>query len=355
MQTRHGLDRADVIAPNFKKRMSGVTSTVFRLVPLQAATLPIVCAGLDVPEDVPQVRPLQLITMSRNGPSGHRVWHARRNNEMIAGLILKHVLRKRLKLVFTSAAQRDHKRLTRWLIARMDRVIATSSKSAAYLKVPSTVIHHGIDTRRFCPPADKAALRRDLGLAPDATLVGCFGRIRPQKGNDLFVDVMLRLLGQRPDVVAVMMGGVTSKHRAFAMSLTQRVEESGHSSRFLILPEQTHWDISRWFRALDLYVAPQRWEGFGLTPLEAMGCGVPVVATRVGAFEDLIVEGETGHLVDPGDVDAMERTLARLLDDADMRRRYAANASAHVKARFRLGNEAEAINAIYRDLLDREN
>ena len=349
----HAMNAVEVIAPNFKKRMSGVSATVFRLVPVQARSLGIVAVGPAIPEEVPQVPLRALVTMSRSGPSGARIWHARRNNEMIAGLALKHLLRKRLRLVFTSAAQRRHKPFTRWLLRRMDHVVATSTHSAAYLEVDHSIVHHGIDTARFCPAQDKPALRRELGLPANALLVGCFGRIRHQKGNDLFVETMLRLMESRPGVHAVMMGGVTAKHRAFADALSRRVARSPVAARFHLLPEHVaSWDISAWFRALDLYIAPQRWEGFGLTPLEAMGCGVPVVATRVGAFEDLIVDGETGCLVDVGDVDAMERAAARLLDDAELRRAWSRNASAHVRARFRLEDEAGALNAIYTALLD---
>ena len=116
--------------------------------------------------------------------------------------------------------------------------------------------------------------------------------------------------------------------------------------------EEKHWDISPWFKALDLYVAPQRWEGFGLTPLEAMACGVPVVATRAGAFEDLVADGQTGRLVDIEDIDALTRATAELLDDPAIRAQWSANAVRHVEEKFRIEIEAGAINAIYRELLE---
>src|SRR3982750_4736885 len=81
------------------------------------------------------------------------IWHARRNDEMIAGVLLR-ALGWPLKLVFTSAAQRDHRRLTRFLIRRMDAVIATSDVSASFLKREATVIPHGVDTDRYAPAAD---------------------------------------------------------------------------------------------------------------------------------------------------------------------------------------------------------
>ncbi|WP_010141429.1 glycosyltransferase family 4 protein [Oceanicola sp. S124] len=349
--TQPDIARTEVIAPNFKKRMSGVTSTVYRLVPLQARDMAIVSSGPAVPADVPQVPVRALLTMSRRGPSGPRVWHARRNNEMLAGIALKRLLGKRLKLMFTSAAQRDHKGFTKWMIRQMDAVVATSARSQSFLEVPSVVQHHGIDAELFCPATDKAALRRELGLPEGQTLVGCFGRIRPQKGNDLFIQSMLRLLPDRPGVTAVMMGGVTDQFQDFHAGLKAQVEQAGLSDRVLFLPEDPHWDISRWFRALDLYIAPQRWEGFGLTPMEAMSCGVPVVATRAGAFEDFIPDGVAGSIVDIEDLDALTKATARLLDDATLRAGYAQAARAHVLQSCRIEQEAEALNAIYRRLL----
>jgi mannosyltransferase len=346
--------RLDVLAPNFKRRFSGVTSTVVRLVPVQARAVAIASCGPRLPDDLPQIPMRALLTMSRSGPSGARVWHARRNSEMLAGLALKHLLRKRLRLLFTSAAQRRHTGYTRLLIRQMDAVIATSERSADWLERKARVIHHGIDTDAFAPAADRAALRARLGLEPDAVIVGCFGRVRAQKGTDLFVEAMLRLLGSRQGVHAVIMGGVTPDQERFAADLGARISASGLGARLRILPEDGGFSIAPWFQALDLYVAPQRWEGFGLTPLEAMACGVPVVATRVGAFEELVADGETGALVDPEDLDAMTARIAAYLDDAERRRAHGVAARQRAVQGFRLEDEAAAINTVYAELLGHE-
>src|SRR5689334_21633741 len=108
------------------------------------------------------------------------IWHARRNDEMIVGVLLR-ALGWPLKLVFTSAAQRHHTWITRWLIARMDAVIATSELSASFLKRSSTVVMHGVDTHVYAPPSDRAAAFAESGL-PGRYAIGCFGRIRAQKG-----------------------------------------------------------------------------------------------------------------------------------------------------------------------------
>lgn len=293
----------DVLVPNFKRRLSGVTATIVRLVPLQARQMALAAVASDLPADVPQIRPTQVITMSRNGPSGPRVWHARRNTEMLAGLALKHLLRKRLKLVFTSASQRHHTGYSKWLIGQMDHLIATSQKSADFLNRPADVILHGIDTGQFNPPSDRAALRARLNL-PNATLIGCYGRIRAQKGTGDFIEALVDLLRERPDVHGLVMGRATGPYVEYEKGLRDQVAAAGLAERIHFLPEVPVHEMADWYRVLDLFVAPQRWEGFGLTPLEAMACGVPVVATTVGAFPELFdsryrqpcpAEGHTRH------------------------------------------------------------
>ena len=342
------LEKIEVIAPNFKRRLSGVTATIARLLPAQAQSIAIVATGPGLPAHVPSVPWWSVILM---GGRRRRIWHARRNTEMLAGLILRHVLRKRLKLVFTSASQRNHTRYTRLLVSGMDAVIATSGRSASYLWRSSVMIPHGIDTRTFRPAADRCALRRSLGLS-DSFIIGCFGRIRHQKGTDVFVDAMLGVLPRHSDVTALVMGRTTGKHQSFLQSLRDRVKQAGFEHRILFLPESPVDAMPRWYQALDLFVAPQRWEGFGVTPLEAMACGVPVIATTVGAFDELVVERKTGRLIPPGDADQMRAAIEAALVSPDTHRYWSTAARRHVEAGFRIEDEAAALNVLYRALLD---
>ncbi|MBC6441559.1 MAG: glycosyltransferase family 4 protein [Rhodobacteraceae bacterium] len=341
----------DVIAPNFKRRLSGVTATVVRLVPLQAKSMAVAAVAPSLPGHVPQIRYTALLTMPRRGPRGVRVWHARRNSEMLAGLILKHLFRKRLKLLFTSASQRIHTGYSKWLIQQMDAVISTSQKTASYLGRPSKIILHGIDTAHFHPPADRAAVKAALGL-PSGPLVGCFGRIRAQKGTDVFVDAMIKVLATRPKASAIVMGRATGKHQRFARELKIRVAACGLAERIRFPPEVPVDRVAHWYQALDLFIAPQRWEGFGLTPLEAMASGTPVIATTVGAFEEMVVPGETGILIPPGDAVAMASAAACLLDDEKVREHQGRAARTHVEERFQIHGEARAIMAVYQTLLE---
>ncbi|MCF3974409.1 glycosyltransferase family 4 protein [Paracoccus salsus] len=336
-----------VIAPNLKRRLSGVTATVVRLIPVQAQRIAIRATGPGLPPEVPHIPLWRAAAMPRDR---WRVWHARRNTEMALGLILRRLLRRKYRLLFTSASQRRHSRYTRWLIGQMDRVVATSVKGAAYLERSADVIHHGIDTAGFAPPRDRAALRDRLGLPAGQVLVGCYGRIREQKGTGDFVRAMITLLPDRPDVTALIMGRATEQHRAYLADLRARVQAAGLGDRILFLPEATVDRMADWYGALDLYVAPQRWEGFGLTVLEALSCGVPVVATRVGAFEELLTPA-TGSLVAPDEPAAISQAIAHWLDDDAARATAARAARDHAVAHHDIGVEAQALIAVYREML----
>ncbi|MET3794139.1 glycosyltransferase family 4 protein [Aquamicrobium terrae] len=340
------LSRVHVVVPNFKKRLSGVTSTIIQLVPLQAKEIGIATLGPGLPDHLPRLRWWQVPGLLRR-PQGAsvRVWHARRNPEMLAGVVLRDIFRAPLKLVFTSASQRRHKRWTKFLIRRMDGVIATSRKTAAYLEVPNTVVMHGIDIERFHPPADRAEAARELGLDPGQFHVGCFGRVRHQKGTDLFVDAMIALLPRHPRWSAIVAGRATAEHKGFEADLRARVEKAGLADRILFVGE--HRDIERWYRPLSLFIAPQRWEGFGLTPLEAMATAVPVVATDVGAFSELIEDSVTGTLIPRDDLGAMIAAAERWMEDEAGLGQAAANSRAHAATRFSIEGEVRRLGEIY--------
>lgn len=337
------------VAPNLKKRLSGVTATIARLVPLQARQEPVAAFGPGLPNDVPSIGLMRLLREGYRSRSGRPVYHARRNTEMLLGLVLRDVLRGRWKLLFTSASQRDHTAYSRFLIGRMDHVIATSTAGQGYLKVPSDVVHHGIDIEAFAPPDNRSAARAALGL-PDRSTIGCFGRIRRQKGTDVFVESMVVLFSERPDWQAVVLGRATEAHESFLSDLKRRIDMAGLSDRILFPPEVSVDQVPQWYKALDLFVAPQRWEGFGLTVLEALSTGVPTVATRVGAFPELIEEAETGFLIEPGDENAMSSPLASLMDDEALRQKMGAAARAYAERHFSIEREVETLLTIYRRL-----
>jgi mannosyltransferase len=335
----------EVIIPNLHWRYSGVTATNRMIAPRLARLVPSAWLGSDAPEGIPRLTFRDLLRLRGLHGKRPRIWHARRNNEMIAGWLLK-ALGWRLTLVFTSAAQRHHTWVSRWLMARMDGVIATSQAAASYLKRPAQIIHHGVDTGIYRPPADRAALFAATRL-PGKYAIGCFGRVREQKGTDLFVEAMCRLLPRYPDFSAVIIGAVTPEQQVFARRLRARVEAAGLIERLRFLGELPIADVPLWYQRILIYAFTSRSEGFGLTLLEAMAAGNALVAARAGAATQVVIDGRTGILVPAGDIEALVAALERLMRDPAEAAAMGQRARDRAVDDFGVESEARAIAAFY--------
>jgi mannosyltransferase len=336
----------ELIVPNLHRRYSGVTATNRMVTPKLAERFRAAWFGAHAPEGIARMTVADLFRLwGRRTPL---IWHARRNNEMIAGVLLR-ALGWPLKLVFTSAAQRHHTWITRWLIRRMDAIIATSDLSASYLHREATVITHGVDTDVYRPPDDRAAAFAASRL-PGRYAIGCFGRVRAQKGSDVFVEAMCRLLPRYPDFSAVLVGAVTPEQMPFASELKKKIAAAGLEQRIVITGELDIAEVQRWYQRLTIYAFTSRNEGFGLTLIEAMAVGAALVASRAGAAELVVEDGVTGVLVPPGDVDGLVDALEPLMRDPAAAAAMGERARVRVVEKFSLDAEADKIAAVYRAL-----
>lgn len=343
----HSVRDLQLIVTNLHWRYSGVTATNRMVAPRLANMFRAAWLGSDAPDGIARMGIADLLRLWRR--SAPLIWHARRNNEMIVGVLLK-ALGWPLKLVFTSAAQRHHTWITRWLIRRMDAIIATSETSASYLKRPAVVVTHGVDSETYAPPADRIAAFAETGL-PGRYAIGCFGRVRAQKGTDLFVAAMCRLLPAYPDFTAVIVGEIKPDQAGFADELRRQIAAAGLQSRIVITGELPIAEVQRWYQRLTIYAFTSRNEGFGLTLIEAMSVGAALVATRAGAAELVVDDGVTGVLVPIDDVDALTAALEPLLRDPAAAAAMGARGRQRVLDKFSLDAEAAGIAAVYRTLI----
>ncbi|MGQ9724556.1 MAG: glycosyltransferase family 4 protein [Tepidimonas sp.] len=338
----------EVIVFNLKRRYTGVSATVNALVPIQAAQWRLAYCGTPLPHGMPGMTLREAIARSRQPPRDRpfRIWHVRRDHEMAAGLWARDVLRLPIRLVFTSAAQHRHGWFARWLISRMDAVIATTWKAASFVPNTTAVVPHGIDLRRFRPPPDKLAAWADSGL-PGRYGIGVFGRVRPDKGTDVFVDAMIAALPHLPDATAIIAGLAQPQHQAFQRALQARIDAAGLGQRIRFLGEVPAADVHRWYQRCLVCVACPRYEPFGLTPFEAAATGCAVICTRTGAFEALVQPGVNGVLVDTGDAVGLAQAVRQVLADPAAALRMGESARARVVEQFSLEREAAGIAAVY--------
>ena len=174
----------ELILGNANRRFSGVTSTMLQVLDAQKTEMNLAVLGRHhLPDGVRAVGFWEVVRQCRNTlPDGRWcVFHARRNLEMIQALLLKKVFGAKIKVVFTSTAQRRKTWLTRWLMARMDGLLSTCSAAAHYMPTaPDKIIPHGVDTSVFQPAKDRFEVARSLGL-PTEKAIGIFGRVRKHK------------------------------------------------------------------------------------------------------------------------------------------------------------------------------
>ena len=348
----------EVIVTNIKKRFTGVSGTVNALLPVQARALPIAYLGSDMPgariaaeqcgERFERLTFWQALRVScARLPDGRkRIWHVRRDPEMMLAIFLRDALRLPIALVFTSAAKHRHSWFPRWLIAKMDGVISTTPEAASYVPNTIRVVPHGISLERFSPPENKLTVWPRTGLTGRYG-IGVFGRVRPDKGSDIYVEAMLELLPDFPDYTAVIAGLCQPQHAAFKQALVDKVAERGLSDRIVFLGEIAPDAVAQWYQNVLVTVACPRYEPFGLTPLEGMACGCAVVASDTGAFKTIVDEGVTGHVVPTDEVAPLVAALRKVMQDpiraADMGRL----GRQRVEQMFSVEREAEGVAAVY--------
>jgi mannosyltransferase len=344
----------EVIVFNLKERYTGVSATINALVPLQALQWRLGFCGTRMSNGIDGMTLREAIRLSRKPPEGRsfRIWHVRRDPEMMAAIFARDVLRLPIKLVFTSAAQRLHGTFPRWLISKMDAVISTTPVAASFVPNTTAVVPHGIDLSRFSPPPDKRTAWKESGL-PGEYGIGVFGRVRPEKGSDVFVDAMIEALPQLPGATAVIAGLAQSKHQAYQDALKSKIAAAGLSERIVFLGEVPAGQVHLWYQRCLLCVACPRYEAFGVTPFEAAATECALVCSRTGAFDQLSIPGLTGEMVDTGDVQGLAQAVLKVLADRENALRMGQAARQRVLAQFSLAKEAEGIGRVYAQLLAR--
>lgn len=342
----------EVIVFNLKERYTGVSATINALVPLQALQWRLGFCGTRMSNGIDGMTLREAIRLSRKPPEGRsfRIWHVRRDPEMMAAIFARDVLRLPIKLVFTSAAQRLHGTFPRWLISKMDAVISTTPVAASFVPNTTAVVPHGIDLSRFSPPPDKRTAWKESGL-PGEYGIGVFGRVRPEKGSDVFVDAMIEALPQLPGATAVIAGLAQSKHQAYQDALKSKIAAAGLSERIVFLGEVPAGQVHLWYQRCLLCVACPRYEAFGVTPFEAAATECALVCSRTGAFDQLSIPGLTGEMVDTGDVQGLAQAVLKVLADRGNALRMGQAARQRVLAQFSLAKEAEGIGRVYAQLL----
>ena len=216
------------------------------------------------------------------------------------------------------------------------------------------VVHNGVDCGQFAPRAASSSLRRELGLDDRCFLAGSIGQIGLRKGQDVLAEAAALLGGRRPGIHYILVGerySVKAESIAYEQAIVRRFRDAGIADRLHRLGYRD--DVSRLLNELDLLVHPARQEPLGRVLLEAAASGTPIVATRAGGTEEILLDGVSARLVEPGDSAALAEAIAELHDNPSLRAQFAGFARAQAAARFTIVAAAERLWSEWAALLDR--
>ncbi|MBK2027218.1 glycosyltransferase family 4 protein [Allofrancisella guangzhouensis] len=270
-----------------------------------------------------------------------RIWHARRNIDMLVGIILKHIFRYKLILVFTTAGARKRSRVQKFYCSKMQAIIPVSKIAASRFDEQFEIVPHGVDIQKFHPSIPQQTNFK----------IGFFGRVKKTKGIGEFVDAMIEVLPENPKWIANIYGETTSKNNDLELSLKEKIKASKLEERIIFNGFVNFKEAPGCYRNLDIVVCPSYTEGFGLPALEAMASKCAVIATKAGAWSEIITNGKNGYLVDPQSSEQIAEKLDILMSDDSLREKIAQNGYDLVTSKYKIQNEAEGIQKIYDKLL----
>ena len=227
------------------------------------------------------------------------------------------------------------------------RVVGVSdaiTEALAQSGIPETklaTVYNGTDLSRFEAPV--RTLRDELGIG-DGLLIGTVGRLETQKGIEYFIRAAREVLGEFPAAQFVVIG-----EGSLRAQLNGLIRDLRLGANIRLLGERT--DMPGVYASLDLFVLASIDEGMPMTILEALASSRPVLATRVGAVDKLVVPDITGLLMESKDVNALRDAMLRCLRDPDFARMLGTNGARHVRNSFSAGAMASNYAEIYSQAL----
>jgi len=214
--------------------------------------------------------------------------------------------------------------LNRMVLRRFDILIAGANDIRDYLvneeQKPERirVVHNWVDFCRRIPVATRSEMRLRLGVSPESLVVGCIGRLHPQKGQLYLLRAFPAILKNVPNAFLLLVGDgderESLKREAVLLGVSGRVAFPG------ILAGQDYVDA---INSIDIYVQPSVFEGLPRTLLDAMYLEKPIVATEVNGNREAIVDGVNGLLVEEKNIDSLALAICRLIHDRALQARLA--------------------------------
>jgi glycosyltransferase involved in cell wall biosynthesis len=212
------------------------------------------------------------------------------------------------------------------------------------------LIHNGIDIEPFYErsEAEKDAIKREYELPFNKPIITSVANLRPPKGHEYLIQALHELKRENPDFLTLLVGDGPLRGK-----LEELVRDLGLKEQVHFLGSRDREDIPEILAITDIFVLPSLWEGLPTAIIEAMAAGCPVVATAVAGTPEVVMDRETGFLVNSRDPEALAQKIAKLLEDPQLRRKMGEAGVKRVEEHFTLEKMAQNYEALYRNLMTR--
>jgi glycosyltransferase involved in cell wall biosynthesis len=194
-----------------------------------------------------------------------------------------------------------------------------------------------------------------LGVAGFSPVIGMVGNLQRWKGQWLLIEAVRKLQTEFPNICCVLIGDVSQsrKHQAYAAELRASIAQHGLEQRILMAGYRQ--DVPNYLNAFDIIVhASTNPEPFGLVVLEAMAFKKPLVASRAGGVREIVVEGKSGMLFEPGNSDDLARALRELLKDKEAAIRMGQIGYDRLVSEFTIATHVQRVQGVYKKVLQSE-
>ena len=230
----------------------------------------------------------------------------------------------------------------------IDRYIAVSEANSRYLiaekGIPEkkvSVIQNGCSIERVDPSgAHPEGIRESLGFSENDLVLLVMARLEPQKGHRILLQALSLLRAEFPNIRLICLGTGALKDE-----LTKIARDLGLENIVRFVGFRSN--VGDWLAAVDIGVLPSFYEGLPLTAVETLAAGIPLVATAVDGTPEVVIDGETGHLVPPGDPAAMAEAIGRLARQPELRRKFGLAGRYRVLKRFRIQRQVKQTSDLY--------
>ncbi|MBI2619750.1 MAG: glycosyltransferase family 4 protein [Ignavibacteriales bacterium] len=278
----------------------------------------------------------------------------------VSTVVLATKLGSPVRLVYFQQMQFGHNKrdfFHRWSYASLERwVTLTNAMRVSVLRntmIPDEkirVIPFGADMSIFDPSRYKRTRSRKIfGISSRALAIALIGRFDPQKGHEDLLLAAPKVLEEFPHSIFLFVGEETRGEEGFRNHLQSLVESSSLQERVRFLPFTSN--VPELLAAIDLVVMPSYSESFGFLAVEAMAMGIPVVGTNTGGLSEIIQDGVTGFLTQPGDYTQLADRIVKVLKEKKLYKAMSVNSLARARRHFDLEKNVSQLEAVLAEAL----